>query len=203
MSDFTICPTAFGRGGKKCTKNTLCIVSTTPFSAFVSRHLYHILVTFIFLVTHFNPDFTPHSSNLFSLSHKVLLSLQHPQDIWTLIISKLLLIRIHIFTLSLLCIMLSVLSICTTMLIPIFLSIMMTMITMILAMILAMIPAMILAMILTMILTMILSMMLTRWTSRENLLAAAGDEDGDPQLFVSLYDFQVVITKTILMTMTS
>merc|ERR1719410_1589007 len=29
-----------------------------------------------------------------------------------------------------------------------------------------------------------------RWTSRENLLAAAGDEDGDPQLFVSLYDFQ-------------
>ena len=31
-----------------------------------------------------------------------------------------------------------------------------------------------------------------RWTSRENLLAAAGDEDGDPQLFVSLYDFQVL-----------
>ena len=26
--------------------------------------------------------------------------------------------------------------------------------------------------------------------SRENLLAAAQDEDGDPQLFVSLYDFQ-------------
>ena len=45
-----------------------------------------------------------------------------------------------------------------------------------------------------MMLTMILTMMLTRWTSRENLLAAAGDEDGDPQLFVSLYDFQVVIT---------
>ena len=40
---------------------------------------------------------------------------------------------------------------------------------------------------------MMLTMMLTRWTSRENLLAAAGDEDGDPQLFVSLYDFQVVI----------
>ena len=27
-----------------------------------------------------------------------------------------------------------------------------------------------------------------RWTSRENLLAAANDED--PQLFVALYDFQ-------------
>ena len=24
MSDFTICPTAFGRGEKNCTKNTLC-----------------------------------------------------------------------------------------------------------------------------------------------------------------------------------
>ena len=34
---------------------------------------------------------------------------------------------------------------------------------------------------------------MTRWTSRENLLTAAGDEDGDPQLFVSLYDFQVQI----------
>ena len=39
-----------------------------------------------------------------------------------------------------------------------------------------------------------MTMMVTRWTSRENLLAAAGDEDGDPQLFVSLYDFQVFIT---------
>ena len=37
-------------------------------------------------------------------------------------------------------------------------------------------------------------MLSTRWTSRENLLAAAGDEDGDPQLFVSLYDFQVMST---------
>ena len=35
------------------------------------------------------------------------------------------------------------------------------------------------------------TMILCRWTSRENLLTAAGDEDGDPQLFVSLYDFQV------------
>ena len=26
MSDFTICPTAFGRGEKNCTKNTLCTV---------------------------------------------------------------------------------------------------------------------------------------------------------------------------------
>ena len=29
-----------------------------------------------------------------------------------------------------------------------------------------------------------------RWTSRENLLVAAQDEEGDPQLFVALYDFQ-------------
>ena len=29
-----------------------------------------------------------------------------------------------------------------------------------------------------------------RWTSRENLLIAAQDEEGDPQLFVALYDFQ-------------
>ena len=29
-----------------------------------------------------------------------------------------------------------------------------------------------------------------RWTSRENLLVSAQDEEGDPQLFVALYDFQ-------------
>ena len=29
-----------------------------------------------------------------------------------------------------------------------------------------------------------------RWTSRENLLIGCEDEDGDPQLFVALYDFQ-------------
>ena len=29
-----------------------------------------------------------------------------------------------------------------------------------------------------------------RWTSRENLLVGCQDEDGDPQLFVALYDFQ-------------
>ena len=29
-----------------------------------------------------------------------------------------------------------------------------------------------------------------RWTSRENLLINCQDEDGDPQLFVALYDFQ-------------
>jgi len=29
-----------------------------------------------------------------------------------------------------------------------------------------------------------------RWTSRENLLVVAQDEEGDPQLFVALYDFQ-------------
>ena len=29
-----------------------------------------------------------------------------------------------------------------------------------------------------------------RWASRENLLMAVEDEDGDPQLFVALYDFQ-------------
>ena len=40
-------------------------------------------------------------------------------------------------------------------------------------------------------LIIMITMMLFRWTSRENLLTAAGDEDGDPQLFVSLYDFQV------------
>ena len=40
-------------------------------------------------------------------------------------------------------------------------------------------------------LLIMITMMLFRWTSRENLLTAAGDEDGDPQLFVSLYDFQV------------
>ena len=44
------------------------------------------------------------------------------------------------------------------------------------------------------LLLLTMTMMVTRWTSRENLLAAAGDEDGDPQLFVSLYDFQVFIT---------
>ena len=44
------------------------------------------------------------------------------------------------------------------------------------------------------LLLIMMTMMVTRWTSRENLLAAAGDEDGDPQLFVSLYDFQVIIT---------
>ena len=68
------------------------------------------------------------------------------------------------------------------------------MIMLILLIMIMMILTIILTMILTMTLTMILTMMLTRWTSRENLLAAAGDEDGDPQLFVSLYDFQVVIT---------
>ena len=29
-----------------------------------------------------------------------------------------------------------------------------------------------------------------RWTSRENLLIGVEDDDGDPQLFVALYDFQ-------------
>ena len=42
-----------------------------------------------------------------------------------------------------------------------------------------------------MIMIIMMTLIWLRWTSRENLLAAAGDEDGDPQLFVSLYDFQV------------
>ena len=49
-------------------------------------------------------------------------------------------------------------------------------------------------MLMPILLLITMTMMVTRWTSRENLLAAAGDEDGDPQLFVSLYDFQVFIT---------